>query len=115
MSYDIKPIHLNQRIKLSLSLWHGMVPTDPRWTMPEIIELVSTTYGVKIEELKGPARERRVAWPRQHAMWLMCQQPHLSLSMVGSFLGGRDHTTVLHGRNAFQRRLNALAAQREAA
>lgn len=117
MRYDvpIHPIYLHPRSSVSLSLWRGKVGTPGRWLMPEIIELVAEAYDLKVDDLLGHCRERRLAWPRQHAMWLMSQQAHLSLPMIGRFLGGRDHTTVLHGIKRHQDRLAAELLGREAA
>ena len=34
---------------------------------------------------------------RQVAMYLLREETDLSLSAIGKLLGGRDHSTVLHG------------------
>ena len=40
---------------------------------------------------------RQVALPRQIAMYLLRKEAHISLPQIGEQLGGRDHTTVMHG------------------
>ena len=57
---------------------------------------VAELHGVTVAELRGPIRERRVAWPRQDFMLAANKAGH-SLTRIGDYLGGRDHTTVLHG------------------
>ncbi|MGB9673112.1 MAG: helix-turn-helix domain-containing protein, partial [Anaerolineales bacterium] len=37
------------------------------------------------------------ALPRQIAMYLLHKDANLSLPQIGEVLGGRDHTTILHG------------------
>lgn len=86
-----------------MSLWRGTMKR--RITMSEIAELIAATYGLSVEELLGPARHKSVSHARQHAMWLMRQQPHLSLPQIGRFLGGRDHTTILHGVRRYEQRM----------
>lgn len=53
-------------------------------------------HGVSVAELRGPSHERRIAWPRQELMLAAHKAGH-SLTRIGDYLGGRHHTTVLHG------------------
>ena len=89
----------------ALSMWHG--PFRVRVTMREIIADIAGLYGFTVEELTGPGRTKGVSNARQHAMYLMAQQQHLSLPQIGRFLGNRDHTTVLHGVRAHKARMEA--------
>ncbi|MCA0358715.1 MAG: hypothetical protein LCH78_18025 [Proteobacteria bacterium] len=90
-------------IHLQMSLWRG--PVKRRISMPEIANLIASTYGVSVANLVGPARHKAISHARQHAMWLMHQQPHLSMPQIGKFLGGRDHTTILHGIRRYEQRM----------
>ena len=58
---------------------------------------VCAYYNIDIERLRGKQREREVVWPRQVAMYLMRQETSASLLQIGVELGGRDHTTIMHG------------------
>jgi len=66
-------------------------------TQPEILDAVSTNYGVSLQELTGRSRRREISVPRQVAMYLMREETGASLVDIGRTLGGRDHTTILHG------------------
>jgi chromosomal replication initiator protein len=69
-----------------------------REVSPErVLAAVARYYGVPAEALCGKARDRAVAWPRQVAMYLLREETPSSLSQIGQHLGGRDHSTVLHG------------------
>lgn len=92
-------------ISYALSMWRG--PISMRVSMASIIAEVADTYGFSIEELKGPGRTKGISNARQHAMWMMAQQDHLSLPQIGRFLGGRDHTTILHGIRQHGARMKA--------
>ena len=75
-----------------------------------VIEFVAASYGLPVAALTGDCRRNVVARPRQFAMYAirhLC--PHLSLNMIGRALGGRDHTTILHGL----RKVEGLIAQGE--
>lgn len=101
--------------EIVVSLWKGQMEVPPeRRAMREILEEISQSYDVSFDALRGPGAFRKLSIPRQHAMWLMAQQNHLSLPMIGAFLGGRDHTTILHGIRAHGRRI-ADAMEQEAA
>jgi chromosomal replication initiator protein len=69
----------------------------PTLTTAQVLEGVCRYYNIDIERLKGKQRDREIAWPRQVAMYIMREATHASLILIGAELGGRDHTTVLHG------------------
>jgi chromosomal replication initiator protein len=66
-------------------------------TAAEIIERVSTQFNVDVTAICGRNRSREIVVPRQIAMYLMREETGASLSEIGRALGGRDHTTVIHG------------------
>ena len=68
----------------------------PDITAAVILQAVAAFYRLTTEELTSPSRARRVARPRQVAMFLMREELDLSLSQIGQACGGRDHTTALH-------------------
>lgn len=63
----------------------------------EIIRVVADDYGVKIGELCGQKRIKEYVLPRQVAMYLLRTEAKLPFMMIAELLGGRDHTTVMHG------------------
>jgi chromosomal replication initiator protein len=63
----------------------------------EVIRKVAESFGVTIDGIIGRDRSRRVALPRQVAMYLLREEAHVSLPQIGEALGGRDHTTVMYG------------------
>jgi len=66
-------------------------------TPKKIIEEVCTYYTIKPKDLKGKRRPKEIVRPRQIAMYLMRKLTEMPLTQVGEVLGGRDHTTVMHG------------------
>ena len=65
-------------------------------TVPAIVDLVVDLFSVKASELHGRKRTKSIAYPRQICMYLARELTSLSLEEIGSYFGGRDHTTVLH-------------------
>lgn len=70
-----------------------------RSTVPrdQVIRTIAETFGVPIERMLGRDRSKEVVLPRQIAMFLLREETSASLPQIGEALGGRDHTTVMHG------------------
>ena len=66
-------------------------------TPESIISEVARFYRLPEEELIGRSRRRAVSLPRQLCMYLIREETDASLPKIGELLGGRDHTTILHG------------------
>lgn len=66
---------------------------------------------VSVEALKGPSRARPIAWLRQDFMLRAYETDRWSMPRIGAWLGGRDHTTVLHGLRAAAARRSAIGAR----
>ncbi len=64
-------------------------------------------YKLDVRDFHSPQRARRVARPRQVAMYLSRKLTSRSLPEIGRRFGGRDHTTVLHAC----RRIEALCEE----
>jgi chromosomal replication initiator protein len=62
----------------------------------KIIELVAREWQTSVELLLSRDRSKKVAEPRQVAMYLMRKETDASLPQIGEVLGGRDHTTVMY-------------------
>lgn len=66
-------------------------------TCEDIIRAVAAYYNLTPDDLKGTRRNREITIPRQIAMYLCRELTDCSMSRIGDAMGGRDHTTVLHG------------------
>ncbi|MBQ0035882.1 MAG: chromosomal replication initiator protein DnaA [Firmicutes bacterium] len=64
-----------------------------------IIEVVSEHFGIKPELILSKKKNAEIALPRQIIMYLCCKLTDSSLNEIGDDLGGRDHTTIMHGRD----------------
>ncbi len=65
-------------------------------TAKELIAEVCSFFDLKLEDIIGKSREKRVAFPRQVIMYLLREELKLSYPSIGEELGGRDHTTAMH-------------------
>src|SRR3989344_5393194 len=71
--------------------------TRPRATVSDAMKLVSNQFNITLSDLKGERRTRSIAAPRQILMYLLRKELRMSFQDIGLFLGGRDHTTIIHG------------------
>ena len=73
-------------------------PDQPREITPQlIIEVVSEHFGITVDQIMSKSRSSDVAKPRQIAMYLCKNMTDHPLDSIGQLLGGRDHSTVIHG------------------
>jgi chromosomal replication initiator protein len=65
-----------------------------------ILQETAQAFGLRVTDLTGKARYAHIVWARQAAAWVLRQRvPGISIATVGSVLGGRDHTTIMHALN----------------
>jgi chromosomal replication initiator protein len=62
-----------------------------------ILSTVAGHYNLTEEQLTGRSRARAISVPRQLCMYLIREETKASFPQIGEILGGRDHTTILHG------------------
>lgn len=62
-----------------------------------IIEIVSEFFEIKPDEITGSRRYKELVYPRQLVMYLIRHELSFSYPKIGKELGGKDHTTVMHG------------------
>lgn len=70
-----------------------------------ILQAVTDTYSVSLDELLSPTRKHRIVVARQAAMYLMHHYTMLSLSEIADAVGRWDHTTILWGIDQTVRRI----------
>src|SRR3989344_598688 len=74
-------------------------------TVQKVLSRVAEHFQVKVIDLKGDRRLRSVALPQQISMYLLRKELSLPLEDVGRVLGGRDHTTIMHGEDKITKAL----------
>lgn len=73
-------------------------PDKPREITPELIlDIVCDHFHVTMEQLVSKNRSNEIAKPRQIAMYLCKNMTNIPLDSIGALLGGRDHSTIIHG------------------
>ncbi|MCL5410733.1 MAG: chromosomal replication initiator protein DnaA [Patescibacteria group bacterium] len=62
-----------------------------------IIREVHKHYQIPIEDILGKKRTKEIVVPRQITMYLLRHEANLSYPEIGREMGGKDHSTIMHG------------------
>ncbi len=62
----------------------------------KILNTVTKHFSVQLSQLHSKRKLKSITLPRQVAMHLARKLTNLSLEEIGGYMGGRDHTTVMH-------------------
>jgi chromosomal replication initiator protein len=86
----------------------------PRARLPDIARTTARFFALKLSELRGPSRRQAVVTARGVAMYLARRLTPRSLEQIGTYFGGRDHTTVMYGCRKTEKLLKNDPAIRQA-
>lgn len=78
----------------------------PVITIKRIIEVVSERYNITQADITSKKKPHEIAYPRQIAMYLCRELTEEPLTTIGSYFGGRDHTTVIYAYNKIKDDIN---------
>lgn len=76
-------LHLNEKKKDGVML-------------DNVLKVVAQHYDISITDLKSKKRHKDVSSVRQVAFYMMKKLTFCSLQAIGEYVGGRDHSTVIH-------------------
>lgn len=71
----------------------------------ETIKSICDFYSIKPTQLKGSKRDAKLVRARQVCMYIFKHEGGLTYSEIGNLLGGRDHTTIMHGVEKIEKML----------
>ena len=76
---------------------NGWVEHDPE-------EIWKTTIQV-VKDVINKCRKKEIVYPRQIIMYLLRDLLTMGYQSIGGLLGGRDHTTIMHGFEKMQKKI----------
>lgn len=68
----------------------------PKFFVADIIAHTATVFGMDEADIRGKVRKRNLCGARFAICYLARELTDFSLPRIGTLLGGRDHSTVLH-------------------
>jgi len=100
----------NKEINIALAeeaLKDIIAPSDPKEITPEfVIQVTADHFNLTTLDITSQKRTRDVVYPRQIVMYLCRNIMGTPLQSIGKCLGGRDHTTIIHGSDKIANDLN---------
>lgn len=91
----------NKEINISLAeeaLKDIISPGGVKEVTPDlIVQVVAEHFNITPQDICSQKRSKDIVFPRQICMYLCRNMTATSLQAVGKILGGRDHTTIIHG------------------
>lgn len=79
------------------------VPFKPPAYVNDVLAFIVKRFGITLLDMTSERRTANLVKPRQIAMWLAKDITKRSLPYIGTRMGGRDHTTILHGIRKIER------------
>jgi len=84
-------------IELAKKMMKNFVKHSSREVSIDYIQkLVTEFYGLSVDQLKSKTRKREIVQARQISMFYAKSMTKASLKSIGTYFGGRDHSTVIH-------------------
>lgn len=74
-------------------------------SVKNVVDKVASFYGIDEESIYEKTRRREVVRPRQVIMYILREDFNISYPTIGTKLGGRDHTTVIHSCEKIKREI----------
>ena len=75
-----------------------IIPEKKKIISPElIINSVASYFNISAEDIKGDKRNKKIAYPRQLAMYLIRELTNTKLEDIGEIMDGKHHTTIMYG------------------
>jgi hypothetical protein len=78
-----------------------------RVTIRAVLEATAAHYGLTVDALLSDTRKQPLVRRRQIAMYVAHRLTGRSYPFIGDKMGGRDHTTILHGVRAVKSLIDA--------
>ena len=86
-------LDLANRALQGLSQGESLTPPSPE----HVLAAVAQVFNVSQDDLLGRKRLRHVVVARQAAMFLLNKELGLAVTRIGHLVGGKNHSTVIHG------------------
>lgn len=72
----------------------------------KVLEIVCQYFNLSQKDLISARRQKELVLPRHITMFILSEHLNLTVEKIGQVLGGRDHTTVMHGRDKIKKLIN---------
>ncbi len=109
-------VYLGEQHDLHVKQWRKVNNFMKAWLQirskdmaSQILKAVAGQCKIKISDILSPRRFQEIVFARDICYYLMRKHTNLSLVQIGKRLGGRDHSSVLHGIRKVLRHIDRYA------
>ena len=87
------------KINLAKNALADIINPDQKHTVtPDyIISIVADYFNITAADIRSSVKSRKIAYPRQIAMYLIRQFLPLGYQDIATAVGSKNHTTIMHG------------------
>jgi chromosomal replication initiation ATPase DnaA len=80
---------------------HNCLKNVISFTEEDVIDIVAQEFNVTKDSILSKSRKRIYVEPRQVISYILKTKYKITLSTIGEFVGGRDHTSIIHYLDVF--------------
>ena len=76
-------------------------------SLDTIVDATCSYFNIKKEEIIGKKKLKQIVQARQIAIYLINDMLGVPLATIGSYFGGRDHTTIIYARDKMENEIKS--------
>lgn len=96
----------NPDLTVTKSLLKNIINSPVKIVNPrKIIQSVADFYDLKEKDIIASSRKKEIVKPRQIVVYFLREELKCSYPFIGKKIGGKDHTTAIHGYEKIKREL----------
>ena len=94
---------LQPNLEIAVGLLGNQKSRPKHVTAKRVVEKTAKHFGLSVEDILSPKRDKEIVVPRQIAMYVLRSELHLSFPKIAKELGRKDHTTAIHSVEKIQK------------
>ena len=77
-------------------------PIDFKERVAALKEVIASHFRVTVADIESTSKKKKIVTPKKFFYWCLCRYfKRTSLAQMGKIIG-RDHSTIIHGRDGFE-------------
>lgn len=98
-----KANQVNITINVAKEVFGEISNKKPQLSATNVIDKTARFYNLNTSDIMGVKRDKEIVLPRQVVMYLLRSKLNLSYPRIATQLGGKDHTTIMHGSKKIEK------------
>lgn len=94
-------------------LHRDLYTSDEVMSCERVARRLTTHLNCSLDDLRSKSRDKKIVQARQVVIFMMKKLTGKSLRSIGDFLGGRDHSTVLHALTRIEEQMSSSPSFRQ--